>query len=307
MKLYCRLILLSCLCYMPVAAFDVSELSILEHSRNLTVKARVELMREVNRKINSSLISASSVDQRLIKQKISHALEGIKGDLVVATGSEDEGLKSLSVQILRHAKIDGQVINALERVAINHSSDKTQSYIVANAIYALAETQALSPEIQLSLVSRLRSSATDNDGLFESWAQLAGFGKVEGAIPILAEALLSDHSYTVICSANALKEMGPLAKNALPILEKLKKQKNGGDFRELEALRYAIISINNTDTASNITRLESSQIKKLESSISQPAAAKPGKPGIFIMTFIGLFIIIALVFMKFTKSRTKGM
>jgi hypothetical protein len=305
MKFYLSIIFASLFCCTLLGAFDASDTYGLKNSKDLSLQARLEAMREINLRINSALASTPNADRPVVSQKIKQALEEIKSDLLAAAKSEDEGLKSLSVQILRHSKIDELVTESLERIVMDESLDGTQSYLIGNALYALAESKSLSPSIQQSLVSRLQFSAANNNGLFPVWAKLAGFGKVEGAVPILAEALLSGDSNIVISSAKSLKEMGPLAKNVLPILEELKAQKKDVvDFRELEALDHAIIVIKGS-VLSQAPELAQSALRSLDSVSSSKVVVveKKGFDGFLLLGVISTIIAtISLIFI-FVKRR----
>jgi len=160
--------------------------------------------------------------------------------------SDNEQIKAKAVFILRHAEGDSTVYEALQNIVLNRSLDSGESYIVNESLLALSEMDALSDRVKDSMINRLDESLSDSSGLFGTWAFAIGYARIDEAVPILTNGLLSDDPIYIKASANTLKQLGVSAKTSLPTLQDVfQKLKNDpkADFRVIEALEYALLSV----------------------------------------------------------------
>lgn len=140
-------------------------------------------------------------------------LEPYKSNLIEGTTNKNIGVQGLSVYLLNFSKPDSQVFDALLALAKNPHHD-----IQGPALAGLSRMDgSANPEARKLIMSLLDFS---NARLFRKASQVAASWKMEESLPMLLKALENDNPATVGDSADALGQMGKLALQSLPILQK---------------------------------------------------------------------------------------
>jgi hypothetical protein len=283
---------------MTIAAFCSAEIlsdQIVQLNKSLEqdVEHQSKALDALKKEISKNLFHAkNSEEKKDLSTKIAIELEPIKKRLISAAQSDQEKLKSPAVSILRNVKGDSSVYDALQKIVLDRSKDARQSYIVANAAYALTEMDALSAEVKDSLLDRFDSTMNDASGSYGDWAGVIGYAKIDGAVPILIKGLRREDQDWIKYSAKTLQKIGVSANEALPALQevyqKLKNDPNS-DYRVTEALDYAIQSVSG-NTQSN----QSPQsIPKTESTIPNQDTKKSES---FSWLWIGAILLFVVIF-----------
>lgn len=178
-----------------------------------------------------------------------HQLEELRPLILDLAYSESEVDRRLAVSIGKYLTVDDGVESMLFHVLEEGVKSSGQSKDLAlEAIFGYdLETTDLKDELlkELSLDQAIAKSARYQGGTY----LYAGRWGLEEASPLLmslVEKHYDENKNAKHGSLQALKEMGPSAKEVLPRLEALyeqRKKDGDADFREIEAFEFAIASI----------------------------------------------------------------
>jgi hypothetical protein len=245
-------------------------------SVNQDEKQQEQALKKLRTEIHSNLLNAkNSAEKSRLRSEISSELESIKPLLIQTAISNNEKLKAPSVNIIRYTQFNDQIIDVLQNITLDRSFDLNQGYIISEAVLALSEKGYLNKDVESVMIDRLSESLDDGSGRFEDLAFTIGHAQISGAVPILIKGLLSSDNHIMLAAAKSLQQLRASAYEALPtlreVLQKYKADKNV-NYREIEALEFAILAISN-QAPNAISRVETTTPKFADSN-SQVIAGK---------------------------------
>ena len=250
---------------------------------------------------------------------VNNQMEPIREKILTLSKSDNENERFFSANFLGYLNIDEQAENSLFYL-INIDSNNQNARIALDSIFGY---NLDTPELRNKLAEELAIKDRKDLANTEFWGVArvhAGTWKLSEAVPYLIDSLKRKYEEDGVIdrtAAKQLKELGSLAEDALPILNELfekRKADGNADFREIEALEYAISEINMGIIASNDQFNASDQINKEILEINKPITIiedpksldeKVSEPEIrnWVLYGLGIFVFFAIVIFIIRKCK----
>lgn len=236
------------------------------------VKADALDTSELKRQVNAVLADRreKGVDTRLDKDKLKDLRLELRGnrsnvwnlhpEITTSLQKEIEPLRSLAIE-LAHSQDAHERYHAVSLLAYLEPSEVTKGALFnlawdensATAVTSLDTIFGMkwdTPELREKIVDQLENKLAGKS--YRGFA-VTGVGKwgVSEAVPVLIKILeksYEDQSFKGKFTLRQFRYLGTEAAEALPVLEKIleeRKRAEDADFRELEALEYAVAAVKN--------------------------------------------------------------